>query len=761
MRGNIILTIVRREVRDTLSDWRILLPIALLTFLMPQLMVGASSYVSDFVEDQGLAARLVPFVALLVGFVPASFSLITALEAFVGERERNSLESLLAMPVSEDELYLGKLCSSLLTPLLSSFIAMLVYTYTLYTSDPYLYFEAMTAPRLLQIFGIIGLMALTMVAGSVVISSHISSIRAANLMSSFILLPMALAVQVEAFLIINGRWDVFWMALVAFALIGALLVRTGLATFNREELLGREHAPLLPPFLRRLAGRLTGNSPATRVAQNAGFRFPRFPRLAATVTIAERELRETLTDWKVLLPVFILSCIIPVALVGGADFAVNFTGDVGLIGRLVPFATLLVGFVPASFSLITALESFVGERERNSLEALLSMPVSDNALYLSKLCSSLLVPLFSSFTAMLVLTSTLALVHPDLYIVSMTPFRLFQLLLMIGIITLMMVAGAVVISSHTGSIRAANLMASFVLLPTAVMLQLQALLIIGRRWDMLWIIIAALTVIALALVRTGMAAFNREEILSREHETFNLKTILNMSIMFFREYQPAGVPMTLYRGLPFSPRRFYRTELPALLRELRLPLAVALIAAIGGLVAGGFVGDTYDIYMLDGIADRVGRVEDPSLGLALLIFVNNLRVSLLSNIFSSFSFGLFAFLVPAVAFTQIGFVASTLQERGGSWLLLNNASPLQFLLAYVLPHGIIELPAFILSAALGIRIGAALLSPPAGFTVGQNMLWAIANFWKIWLLVLVPLILAGALIEGLVSPRVIQVLYGA
>ncbi len=759
MNRDAVMIIVRREVRDTLSDWRILLPIALLTFLMPQLMVAASSFVIRFVDDAGLAQRLVPFVVLLVGFIPASFSLITALESFVGERERNSLESLLSMPVSDDQLYLGKLGASLITPLISSFLAMLVYTFMLSLVNPDLYFGAMTLPRLVQIFGVIGLMALTMVAGAVVISSHISSIRAANLMSSFILLPMALAVQLEAVLIINGRWDVFWTAIVAFAIIATLLVRAGLMTFNREEILSREQEQsLVPPFLRGLAQHLPHNRRKAAVRQR-GFRLQRFPRLAATMTIAERELRETLTDWKVLLPVTILSCVIPLALVGGADLAINFIGDATLIGRLVPFATLLVGFVPASFSLITALESFVGERERNSLEALLAMPVSDNDLYVSKLCSSLLVPLLSSFTAMLVFATAMAMAQPDLYFFAMTPVRMFQLLLMIGIITLMMVAGAVIISSHTGSIRAANLMASFVLIPTAVMLQLQAILIIGQRWDLLWIIIAALTVITIALVRTGMTAFNREEILSREHETLNLQSIIATFKTFFREYQPAGVVPDLYRGLPFAPGRFYRKELPALLRDLRLPLLVALIGAVGGTVMGGFIGNTYDITAFDQVLARIGTVADPSPGLALLIFANNIRVSVLSNVFSVFSFGLFAFLVPAVAFTQVGFVASTLQARGGSWLALGADSPLQFVLAYVLPHGIIELPTFILSAALGIRIGAALLSPPSGFSVGQNILWAMANFWKVWLLLLLPLILLSALVEGLLSPLVIRAFY--
>ena len=47
-----------------------------------------------------------------------------------------------------------------------------------------------------------------------------------------------------------------------------------------------------------------------------------------------------------------------------------------------------------------------------------------------------------------------------------------------------------------------------------------------------------------------------------------------------------------------------------------------------------------------------------------------------------------------------------------------------------------------------------------GFTVGQNILWSIAQFLKVWALVLAPLFLVSALIEGLVTPLVVRAFYG-
>lgn len=486
--------------------------------------------------------------------------------------------------------------------------------------------------------------------------------------------------------------------------------------------------------------------------------------IGAIRTITKREVGDTLTDWRLLAPMFILAFILPLLLVSAANFAIRFIADDNTVPVLVPFVMLLVGFIPASFSLITALETFVGERERNSLEALLAMPISDGALYLGKLVSSLLPPLLSAFTAMGVFCTALWAGYPQLFARGLNAEYILVIVLLITAKAIVMVASAVIISSHTTSVRAANLLASFVLLPTASVVQIEAILIIGRTaraWSVLWIIVLLLTVIAIALIRTGMGAFNREEILSREHEQLNLRQVGRTWRTFFREYQSAGVAPDQYRAPSFSLGRFYRRELPALLRDYKLPIAVALVAALAGIASGSYVGTNYRVRLLESYLANIGGPIAPSAGLGLGIALNNIRVALLSNVFSLFVFGAVAFLVPAVAFAQVSFVAGALAGRGGSWLALGANSPLQFLLAYVLPHGLIELPTAVLSAALGIRIGAALMAPPKGFTVGQNILWALAQWAKVWVFVLIPLFLVAGLIEGLVTTQIIRALYGA
>lgn len=468
--------------------------------------------------------------------------------------------------------------------------------------------------------------------------------------------------------------------------------------------------------------------------------------------VARREMRDNLTDWRMLFPVLILTFVVPSVILSAALYAINFVGDTGSVARLIPFGLLLSGFLPASFSLITALESFVGEKERNTLESLLAMPMSDGELYLGKLIAALLPPLSSALLAMATYGFWFRVTAPAEMQQLVQPELMWLMVVMIATKAVAMVAGAVIISSHTTTVRAANLLASFVLVPMSVVVQLEALVIIAQQAFLLWNIFWALIAIALMLVRTGMNSFNREEILSREHAGFNLKRIGWTFRRFFSSYQRPGIAPERYQS-EFSLRRFYLREFPVLLHEYRAPLVVSFIAVMTGLVFGIFAFGEYKAAWLDeALRSNLGSAPDPSLGLALQIAANNVRVAIFSNVLSLFCFGILAFLVPSAAFAQIGYVAS--------WTAANGQSPLTFALAYVAPHGLIELPTFILSAALGIRLGASVLYAPRGFTIGQNILWAMANLAKVFLFVILPLTVLAATIEGLVTPLVVRALYG-
>ncbi|MDX1524439.1 MAG: ABC transporter permease subunit [Anaerolineae bacterium] len=231
------LVITRREIRDSLRDWRILTPTIILTLIFPFLMDVTSRLATNWVSqftDPILVERLNPFLLMIVGFFPISFSLIIALESFVGEKERNSIEPLLSMPVSDFELYLGKMLSSLLLPLLASYLGISVFLVSRYLTTP------SWVPPLdltILIFLLTTAEALVMVSGAVVVSSQTTSVRAANLLASFIIIPMALLVQAESVIMFYAEYAALWWFVAGLLVVNLILMRMGIRLFNREEIL--------------------------------------------------------------------------------------------------------------------------------------------------------------------------------------------------------------------------------------------------------------------------------------------------------------------------------------------------------------------------------------------------------------------------------------------------------------------------------------------------------------------------------------------
>lgn len=731
--------ITRRELRDTLTDWRLLTPLAALALVLPLLVAAAALALIRFTEQVELAVQIIPFAILLIGFLPAGFSLILALESFAGERERNTLETLLAMPLGDRELYLAKWTAALALPLLGALLSQMVFGVTLLVFAPDVALVAFQPLRLLLLLVLVVTMAMVMVSGAVIISAHVTTVRAASLLSSLILVPLALVVQLIAFLIVGNRWDGvigIWLGLSA---IVVLLVHIGMRSFSREELLAREEIrkPWFGWFYRR---------PRRQIAWFGGH---------PVWVVARREMVEITRDWRSLTLLGFLVFLMPTGLTAAIHAISPQLDDPLALAPLIPFAGVLAGFVPISFALVAALESFVGERERNTLEALCALPISDRQLFLGKLVGTLLIPLLTALITQHLFYGLVALNFPTLYADDMSLTLLGQMSLMTIMVAVALVSGAVSFSIHASSVREASMMASAILLPTTAILQAQAPYFIARRFDVVWLAIAGLLVVALAFLRSGMQTFQRTAIFSRSREEMSLRRMWSVFRRFFNEYQPAGSPLTAYRGLPFSPTRFYRHEFPALLKELRLPLLVSLLAAVGGSVFGLTLARTLVLPPVEQALATLAFGPAPSLFLVLFIFANNLRVSILSNLLAPVSLGVFPFLVPATVFAQIGYVCGRLFINSGGSL----SDPLLFVSAYLLPHGIIELPTFMVSAALGLRMGAALLSTQGDFSVGENLLWAAAQATKVWLLLIAPLVLVAAIIEGLVTPLVIRLVY--
>jgi uncharacterized membrane protein SpoIIM required for sporulation/ABC-type transport system involved in multi-copper enzyme maturation permease subunit len=466
-------------------------------------------------------------------------------------------------------------------------------------------------------------------------------------------------------------------------------------------------------------------------------------KLRPALIITRREIRDQFRDWRILVPILVLTLFFPSLMNFTARQAVEFVEEYGapVIGdRLIPFLLMVVGFFPISVSLVIALESFVGEKERRSIEPLLASPLTDFQLYLGKLLAVMLPPLLASYLGIGVY---LLGVYRQVGWAPDTTL-LVQVVTLTSVQSLLMVSGAVVISSQATSARAANLLASFIIVPTAMLLIGESTIMFWARYHILWWAIFGQILITGLLIRTGIAHFNREELLGRELDTLNFKW----------GWQ---VFWNAFTGRVNSFSAWWRAEIKATLKRIKIPILLVSLA----LSAGVFIGARQaEVFVLPAEIIDVGRLEQGfaqgiegfealsffSASGVRYVWLHNLQVVLLATILSLFSFGVIGLIVLMLPFVLIGYFTVTAARAG--------LPPGTFLTAFILPHGILEIPAIVLAGAAALKLGATLSAPAEGRSIGEALLHSFADWAKILIALVIPLLLAAAVLEVFITPIV-------
>src|SRR6266576_5367116 len=227
--------VASRDLRDAVSELRLIVAMVALTLAIPIASASGVRALAAFGGGTAVVNRLSLVGAFFVVFIPASFSLVLALESFVGERERTTLEVLLSTPLREAEIYAGKVAAVLGVSLALCYGGLLVYCLITFPGLGYFPLGILVALALSTICQVAA-----MVAGAVIISLNARTMRAANVMASFIILPMSVVLQVEAALILLGRSEYLWGFAALMIVLAILLLRMGFNGFSREALLARE-----------------------------------------------------------------------------------------------------------------------------------------------------------------------------------------------------------------------------------------------------------------------------------------------------------------------------------------------------------------------------------------------------------------------------------------------------------------------------------------------------------------------------------------
>lgn len=390
--------------------------------------------------------------------------------------------------------------------------------------------------------------------------------------------------------------------------------------------------------------------------------------------VALRDLRDAAGDLRLALAMGGLALAIPIVSAAGVRALAAYGGGVNsVVERLSVVGAFFVVFLPASFSLVLALESFVGERERATLEVLLSTPLREAEIYAGKVASVLAISLTLCYGALAVYTLA---VFPGL------GYFPGGILLSLALSTICqvaaMVAGAVIVSANARTMRSANVMASFIILPMSVVLQAEAALILVGRGELLWGFAAVMLLTAVILLRMGLAGFNREALLARD---------AGRGRPLRRLRSAAGAALA---EAPSAPRLLWRRRAPIAISLAGLPLGAVTgwLAATAHAVPAGIAGPAL------GALVQAAQAPNPPAA-ALNFFAHNLVAVLLAAVLAALTIGLAGFLLTYLPGCLLGYAAGL-----SSWGLA---------LAGIFPNGLVEIPAAAVAGGLLIHVGASVI----------------------------------------------------
>jgi ABC-type Na+ efflux pump permease subunit len=264
--------VFKKDWLEIKRNWQVLLPIVVVPLmfsvllpvvivLIPSLSPAQSTSLEGFealianlpanvqAEIAGMTSQQVLvyimtlyFFAPLFLIIPLMASSVISSDSFAGEKERKTIEALLATPISDSELFIGKVLVSFIPAMLVTIASFAVYSTVVDIAAFSLFNSALLLPNvewLILIFGLAPTLALTSIGLTVIISSKVKGFREAQQISVILLLPILALVFAQASGAILFGPLIVTALIGVFALLCILIFYTGVKMFKREEILSK------------------------------------------------------------------------------------------------------------------------------------------------------------------------------------------------------------------------------------------------------------------------------------------------------------------------------------------------------------------------------------------------------------------------------------------------------------------------------------------------------------------------------------------
>ncbi len=187
-------------------------------------------------EIQKTVIILIELYNLFLILIPIILPTVLASDSFVGEKDRKTVVNILATPLSDEEIYLGKVLSTFLPTVLGLILAFSLY----FGMVSYVTQQVLGTLYLLninfftQVFILGPLLGLGAINLMIWVSTRTSTTRDAQQLGSFITLVFMPLIGIFSFALFFNRALVF-VFLVAIVVVDILLVRFGMSLLNREK----------------------------------------------------------------------------------------------------------------------------------------------------------------------------------------------------------------------------------------------------------------------------------------------------------------------------------------------------------------------------------------------------------------------------------------------------------------------------------------------------------------------------------------------
>lgn len=198
-----------------------------------------SQYIGGNKELEDLMNIMFNILLILLVMIPVTIPTVTASYSFVGEKVNRSLEPLLATPISDLELLIGKSGSIFAVSMIATWGSFAVSILMVdVMTEPVLGYYPL--PNIYWVIGIVALapgMCLMSILFNVLISSRVNDVRVSQQIGGILVLPLLLFF----FFSLSGFLSSGILPMVAFSLIifaaDAGIIWLSLKVFNREEIL--------------------------------------------------------------------------------------------------------------------------------------------------------------------------------------------------------------------------------------------------------------------------------------------------------------------------------------------------------------------------------------------------------------------------------------------------------------------------------------------------------------------------------------------